>query len=79
VTKARAYKGAGQEGSPGITSHVFGNVRECEGMNPHTLKNELQLWELESPWTPKFLESNCRGLKPIGLKSFLYHWKALGT
>jgi hypothetical protein len=38
VTKTRACKGAGQEGSPRITSHDPRNVRECEGMNPHTPK-----------------------------------------
>ncbi len=38
TTKARACKGVGQEGSPGVTSHALGNVRECEGMNPHTPK-----------------------------------------
>jgi hypothetical protein len=38
VTKAKAYKGASQEGSPGITFHTLGSVRECEGMNPHTRK-----------------------------------------
>jgi hypothetical protein len=36
ATKARVYKGAGQEGSPGITSHALESVGECEGMNPHT-------------------------------------------
>jgi hypothetical protein len=38
VTKARAYKGAGQEGSSGVTFHAFGNGGECERMNPCTLK-----------------------------------------
>jgi len=38
VTKARACKGAGQKGSPGVTSHALENVGECEGMNPHTPK-----------------------------------------
>ncbi len=38
VTKTKAYKGAGQEGSPRVTSHALGNVGECEGMNPHTPK-----------------------------------------
>jgi hypothetical protein len=28
VTKARVYKGAGQEGSLGVTFHVLGNVGE---------------------------------------------------
>jgi hypothetical protein len=38
ATKARACKGAGQEGSLRVTSHALGNVGECEGMNPHTPK-----------------------------------------
>ncbi len=38
VTKARACKAAGQEGSPGITSHVPGSEGECEGMNLQTPK-----------------------------------------
>jgi len=38
MTKARACKGASQKGSPGVASHVFGSVGECEGMNPHTPK-----------------------------------------
>jgi hypothetical protein len=38
VTKATASKVAGQEGSLGVTPHALGNVRECEGMNPHTPK-----------------------------------------
>ncbi len=60
MTKARACKGASQEGSLGITSHVPGSVGECEGMNPHIPKWEFT-WELESRWTSKFLESNCKG------------------
>jgi hypothetical protein len=58
VTKARACKGANQEGSPGVTSHAPGNEKECEGskecegMNPHTPKWALILGvgfqELES-------------------------------
>jgi len=38
ATKARACKGAGQEGSSGVTFHVPRSARECEGMNPHTSK-----------------------------------------
>jgi hypothetical protein len=38
ATKARACKGAVQEGSPRITSHAPNNVGECEGMNPHIPK-----------------------------------------
>ncbi len=38
TTKARACKGAGQEGSLGITFHALGSVGKCEGMNLHTPK-----------------------------------------
>ncbi len=38
VTKAKACKGAGQEGSMGVTSHALGSIGEFEGMNPHTPK-----------------------------------------
>jgi len=38
VTKARACEGAGQEGSSRVTFHAFRNARECDEMNPHTLK-----------------------------------------
>ncbi len=65
TTKARAYKGAGQENSPGVAHHALGSVGECEGMNPHTPKKELPLWELESLWTPESSESNCKGQKPL--------------
>jgi hypothetical protein len=64
ATKVGVYKGAGQEGSLGVTSHVPENAKECEGMNPHTPK-ELPLWELESWWTPESSESNCKGQNPL--------------
>jgi len=35
--------------NPGVTFHVLGSARECEGMNP-TFPNELSLWDLESQW-----------------------------
>jgi hypothetical protein len=38
ATKARACKGADQEGSPKVTSYAPGSVGECEGMNLHTPK-----------------------------------------
>jgi hypothetical protein len=43
ATKVRACKGAGQEGSPRVTSHAPGSVGECEGMNPHTPKGAPSL------------------------------------
>jgi hypothetical protein len=36
--KQKACKCAGQKGSLRVTSHVFGSVGECEGMNLHTPK-----------------------------------------
>jgi len=38
TTKAKTYKGAGQEGNPRVTSHAPESEGECEGMNPHTPK-----------------------------------------
>jgi len=38
MTKAKAYKGVGQEGSPEVTSHTPGTIGECEGMNLHIPK-----------------------------------------
>jgi hypothetical protein len=60
VTKAKAYKGAGQKWNLGVTFYILKNVGECEGMNP-TLPNELPLWELESQWILEFSKGNCKG------------------
>ncbi len=38
ATKARACKVTSQEGSPGVSFHVLGSAKECEGMNPFTPK-----------------------------------------
>jgi hypothetical protein len=38
MTKAKAFKNAGQEGSLGVTFHAPDNAKKCEGMNPHTPK-----------------------------------------
>jgi hypothetical protein len=43
MTKARVYKGAGQEWSLGITFHAPGSVGKFEGMNLHTPKWALTL------------------------------------
>jgi hypothetical protein len=69
TTKARACKGASQEGSPGVTSHVPKSVGECEGMNLHTPK-----------WTPtlgvgvsvnsQIFRKQSQGSKPNGLNFF---------
>jgi len=56
-----------------IHSGVQESVREWT----LTLLSELPLWELESWWTSEFSRNDCKGSKPIGLKSSLYHWKAI--
>jgi len=38
ATKARVYKGGGQEWSSKVTFHAPKSVGKCEGMNPHTPK-----------------------------------------
>jgi hypothetical protein len=78
TTKARACKGAGQEGSPGVTSHAPRSVVKCEGMNPHTPKwtPTLRVGVLMNSW---IFKEQLQGSKPIGLPSSLYHWKALKT
>jgi len=43
VTRAKAYKVMGQEGSLGVTLHAPKNVGKCEGMNPHTPKGTSTL------------------------------------
>ncbi len=58
--KAKALQGCGPRGSRGVTSHIPGSVRKCEGVNPHTPK-ATPTWEMESRWTPETSESDCKG------------------
>jgi hypothetical protein len=75
ASKARACKGASQEGSSRVTFHALGSVEECEGMN-RTLPSGLPLWESSLDgvlmnfriFRKVFQRSNF-----IGLKSSLYH------
>jgi len=78
ATKARACEGEGQEGSPGVTFHAPGSARECEGINSHTPKWAPTLG-VGVPVDSQIFRKQLQGSKPIGLKSFLYHWKDLGT
>jgi hypothetical protein len=78
ATKARAYKNAGQEGSPGVTFHVLGSAKECEGMNPYTPKGTPTLG-IGIPVDPRIFREQLQGTKFIGLRHSLYHWKALRT
>jgi hypothetical protein len=38
ATKAKGLQGCGPKGSPGVTSHIPGSGRKCEGVNLHTPK-----------------------------------------
>jgi hypothetical protein len=67
ATKARAFKGAGQEWSLVVTFHVFGSVEGCEEMNPRTFKWAPTLG-IESQWTFKFSESDRRGENSLDWK-----------
>jgi len=62
----------------GVTFHAPGSARECEGMNPHTPKWAPTLG-VGGPVDSQIFREQLQGSKPIGLKSFLYHWKDLGT
>jgi hypothetical protein len=77
-TKVRAYKGASQEWSPGITFHAPENVGGCEEMNLHT-PNWAPILGVGVQMDFQIFKVRLQGSKPIGLKSSLYHWKALRT
>jgi len=68
--KAKRLQGCRPRGSPGVTSHTFGSVRKCEGVNPRTPR-QLPLWEMESRWTLETLESDLRGQNLMSC-DFLY-------
>ncbi len=59
--------------SPFILSGVQKNVREWT----FTLSKKLPLWELESRWTSKFLESNCKGQNSLYWGNFYIIGKLL--
>jgi len=62
--RLRGCKVAGQEEEARESHHkllgVLESVREYEGVNPHTPK-ATPTWEMESRWTPKTSEIDCRG------------------
>ncbi len=77
TTKARSCKGASQKWSLGVTLHALESVGEW--------RNELSHSQMSSHFgsgSPNGLPNFQRaivGVKLIGLKSPLHHWKALGT
>jgi len=72
TTKAKACKVAGQEGSPGVTSHAPRSVGKCEGMNPHTSKGASTLG-VRVPMDSQIFKKQLQGSKLNGLRIFLYH------
>jgi hypothetical protein len=53
----------------GLESHIscprgVESMGECENWTS-TLPSEVPLWELESRWSPEFLESNFSGQNPL--------------
>jgi hypothetical protein len=60
VTKVRAWKGVGRECNP-IVTFTLPRMPESVREWAHTLPSGLPLWELESLWSPKLLESNYKG------------------
>jgi hypothetical protein len=53
ITKAKAWKGAGQKCKPRVTFAFLG-MWECGKEWIHTLLSGLPFWELESLWNPEF-------------------------
>jgi len=76
--RQRACKVAGQEGSSGVMPHALGSVRECEGIDPHTPKGSPTLG-VGVPMESRMFREQFQGPKLNGLRSSLYHQKALGT
>jgi len=78
TTKAKDCKVTGQEKSPGVMSHAPGSVRKCEGINLHNPKGTPTLG-VGIPVDSQIFRGQLQASKLNGLKSSLYHWKALGT
>jgi hypothetical protein len=67
TTKVRACKGASQKWAQESHFMLLGVQESVKEWTP-TLPNELPLWELESQWTPEFLEGDCRGQNSLDWK-----------
>jgi len=79
VTTLTRNQGKGLQGcesrrKPWITSQAPGSVGDCEGMNSHTPRWTPTLG-VRIPVDSQIFKKRLQGLKPIGLKSSLYHWK----
>jgi hypothetical protein len=70
--KARGSPGVKARGSPRVTSHTPGNVRKCEGVNPHTPKAIPTLGD-GVPVDSRNFRERLQGSKLNGLWHYLYH------
>ncbi len=69
MTKIRVCKGAGQEWA-WESQFMFSGVQESMKEWTPTFPSELSLWELESQWTLKSLEGDCKGQNELNWKVF---------
>jgi hypothetical protein len=72
---SRGCKVAGQEGSPRVMPHAPGNVRECEGIGPHTPKGTPTL----GSWSPcglLIIQKVSKGIKIQWIEKFFISLKS---
>jgi hypothetical protein len=69
TTKAKAYKGTGQEWSLGVTFHAPENVGKCEGMNPHTPMWASTL-KIRAPMDSRIFKRRLQESNPLDLRVF---------
>jgi len=69
VTKVRAYKVAGQEGSIGIMRHALESARKCEGIDPHTPKGTPTLG-IGVPVDFQMFKEQLQGVKTQWIEEF---------
>jgi len=63
---------------PGNHIHTLGNVRKCEGMNPHIPK-WIPTLGVGVPMESQMFREKFERSKLIELKTSLHHWKFIKT
>jgi hypothetical protein len=74
--KQGGCKVVGQEGDLVVTSHALESAKSVRAWTL-TFPRELPCWELESQKDSWIFKARLQRSKPIALKSYLYHWKAI--
>ncbi len=75
--QGKGLQGYGPREKPRSHTTCFRECRKCEGMNPHTPKGASTLG-VGVPVDSRIFRKRLQGSKLNGLRSSLYHWKALG-